>query len=97
MINLLVPVGTLLGWSSAPGEIPGFGLLDPQTTRDLVEAASKHPETRWCATIIGADGTAVAHGCAAPRTSTPGNPVGPGRQDQGTRTPHPVPPSSQRR
>ena len=53
VINLLVPVGTLLGWSSVPGEIPGFGLLDPQTTRDLVEAASKHPETRWCATIIG--------------------------------------------
>ena len=64
VINLLVPAGTLLGWSSAPGEIPGFGLLDPKTARDVVEAASKHPETRWCATIIGADGTATAHGCA---------------------------------
>ena len=64
VINLLVPAGTLFGWSSAPGEIPGFGLLDPKTTRDLVEAASRHPETRWCATIIGADGTATAHGCA---------------------------------
>ncbi|MGH3208187.1 MAG: DUF222 domain-containing protein [Trebonia sp.] len=64
VINLLVPVGTLLGWSSAPGEISGFGLLGPQTTRDLVEAAARHPETRWCATIIGADGTAAAHGCA---------------------------------
>jgi hypothetical protein len=64
VINLLVPVGTLLGWSFAPGDVPGFGLLDPQATRDLVETASRHPETRWCATIIGADGTAAAHGCA---------------------------------
>jgi Domain of unknown function (DUF222) len=64
VINLLVPIGTLLGWSSAPGEIPGFGILDPQTTCDLVEAASRHPGTRYCTTVIGPDGTAVAHGCA---------------------------------
>lgn len=84
VINLLVPVGTLLGWSSAPGEISGFGLLDPQTTRDLVEAASKHPETRWCATIIGADGTAVAHGCAPgqhPWLPSRAGPPGPGHKD----------------
>ena len=64
VINLLVPAGALFGWSTAPGEIPGFGLLDPQTTRDLTEAASAHPETRWCVTVIGPDGTAAAHGCA---------------------------------
>ena len=64
VINLLVPAGTLLGWSPAPGEIPGFGLLDPQTTRDMTQAASLHPETRWCVTVIGPDGTATAHGCA---------------------------------
>jgi len=23
-----------------------------------------HPRTRWCATLLGPDGTAVAHGCA---------------------------------
>lgn len=72
-ITLLVSAGTLLGWSSAPGEIPGFGLLDPQATRDLVQAASAHPETRWCSTLIGAEGTAVAHGCAPGRHPwTPG-------------------------
>ncbi|MGH3247753.1 MAG: DUF222 domain-containing protein, partial [Trebonia sp.] len=90
VINLLVPIGTLLGWSSAPGEIPGFGILDPQTTRDLVEAASRHPETRWCGTIIGSDGTAVAHGCAPgqhrwhPSQSGPPSqtgPLGPGHQN----------------
>ena len=72
-ITLLVPAGTLLGWSSAPGEVAGFGLLDPQATRDLTEAASAHPETRWCVTVVGPDGTAAAHGCAPGRHPwTPG-------------------------
>jgi Domain of unknown function (DUF222) len=64
VINLLVPAGTMLGWSPAPGEIAGFGMLDPQTTRDMIEAASAHPETRWCVTVVGPDGTASTHGCA---------------------------------
>jgi hypothetical protein len=73
VITLLVPAGTLLGWSSAPGEIAGFGLLDPQATRDLTAAASHHPETRWCVTVVGPDGTAAAHGCAPGRHPwTPG-------------------------
>jgi Domain of unknown function (DUF222) len=67
LINLLVPAGTLLGWSSAPGEAAGWGLLDAQTTSDLTQAASAHPRTRWCVTVVGADGTAQAHGCAAGR------------------------------
>ena len=64
VINLLVSAGTMLGWSPAPGEIGGFGMLDPQTTRDMIEAASAHSETRWCVTVVGPDGTASAHGCA---------------------------------
>ena len=86
VINLLVPVGTLLGWSPAPGEVPGFGLLSPQAARDLAEAASKHPETRWCATIIGADGTAVAHGCAPGQHAwqpSLARPPGPVHEDSG--------------
>ena len=49
-INLLVPAGTLLGWSAAPGWAGGWGLLDPDDTRDIVRAASQHPATRWCYT-----------------------------------------------
>jgi len=77
VINLLVPAGTLYGWSTAPGEIPGFGLLDPQTTRDMTEAAAAHPDTRWCVTVVGPDGTAAAHGCAPGShawTPDPGSP-----------------------
>jgi hypothetical protein len=64
LINLLVPAGTLLGWSTAPGEAAGWGLLDTEETGALVKAASWHPRTRWCVTVIAPDGTAVAHGCA---------------------------------
>jgi hypothetical protein len=64
LINLTVPAGTAFGWSSAPGEAGGWGLTDADDTRRLLQAASMHPRTRWCFTLLGPDGTAVAHGCA---------------------------------
>jgi hypothetical protein len=79
LINLLVPAGTLLGWGAAPAQAAGWGLLDADETRALVRAASRHPGTRWCATIIAPDGTAIAHGCAKGRRPWP--PDTPGRPD----------------
>jgi hypothetical protein len=67
VINLQVPARTLFETGTAPGEIPGFGPVDPQTTRDLVQIASAHPATRWCVTAIGPDGTAREHGCVPGR------------------------------
>lgn len=65
VINLLVPAGTLFGWSSAPGEIPGYGAVDPETIQDLVQTASAHPKTRWCVTVIDpVTKEGLAHGCA---------------------------------
>ena len=64
VINLLVHAGTLFGWDTTPSQAGGWGLLNPNETRDVVRAASLHPQTRWCMTVIGADGTAVAHGCS---------------------------------
>jgi len=64
LINFTVPAGTAYGWSTAPGEIGGWGLTDPDDTRRLLQAASQHPRTRLCATLLGPDGTAVAHACA---------------------------------
>ena len=64
LINLIIPAGTLLGWSAAPGQAGTWGLLDAGETRAIVTAAARHPRTRWCATLIGPDGTAIAHGCA---------------------------------
>jgi hypothetical protein len=76
LINLLVPAGTALGWSTTPGEAGRWGLLDPWDTRRLLQAASAHPRTRWCVTAVGSDGTAVAHGCSrGPHRWTPAPPA----------------------
>ena len=64
LTTLIVPAGTLLGWSDAPADAGPWGMLDPGDTRRLVQAASAHPRSRWCVTVTGPDGTAVAHGCA---------------------------------
>ena len=67
MINLVVHAGTLFGWDTTPGEAGDWGLLDAGETRDIVAAASRHPATRWCFTLLGRDGTAAAHGCSSGR------------------------------
>jgi hypothetical protein len=71
LINLLVPAGTLLGWGTAPAQAGGWGLLDAAETRTLVQAAARHPRTRWCMTITAPDGTAIAHGCASGQRPRP--------------------------
>ena len=63
-LNLIIPIGTLLGWSTAPAQAGSFGLLDPDETRALAAAASQHPRTRWSATITDPVGRAIAHGRA---------------------------------
>jgi len=73
LINLLVPADTLLGQGTAPAQAGPWDLLDPDETKTVVKAASGHPRTRWCVTVIGADGTAVAHGCADGRHPWAGN------------------------
>ena len=67
IINLLVHAGTLFGRDTTPSRAGGWGLLNPAETRDLAAAASTHPQTRWCMTVIGPDGTAAARGCSPGR------------------------------
>ena len=74
LVNLTVPWSTAAGQSEAPGEAAGFGLLDADTARDLVAAAARHPDTRWCLTAVAPDGTAAAHGCAAGPLRWPAGP-----------------------
>jgi hypothetical protein len=64
LINLLVPAATLLALSAAPAQAGSWGLLDAAEARALAAAAAAHPATRWCVTLTGPDGTALAHGCA---------------------------------
>jgi hypothetical protein len=64
LINITVPIGTLLGWSDTPADVGTWGLMEAATVRDLIEAASRHPRTRWCYTVTGLGGAAIEHACA---------------------------------
>jgi hypothetical protein len=69
-INLTMPLSAWAGLSNVPGELAGYGPADAATCRDL--AARTGPGTRWCLTLTGSDGRAVAHAC----TSHPPDPAG---------------------
>jgi Domain of unknown function (DUF222) len=74
-VNLTLPLATWLGWSQAPGDVPGFGPLDAADSRDLADTLAGHPATAWCLTLLDADGRPAAHGCAGrkrpPRAGRP--------------------------
>jgi hypothetical protein len=81
LINITIPAGTLLGRAQTPADVGAWGLMDADTVRDLIKAASRHPRTRWCYTVTGENGEAIAHACARgshpwPQPSRDG-PVGP--------------------
>ena len=68
--DLVVPLATLLGLAERPGEIQGFGLLDPPLACEMAAAAAANPRTEVCVTVTSPEGYAVGHGCARPdRTS----------------------------
>ena len=67
--DLIVPLATLLGLAERPGEIHGFGLLDPPLARDLAAAGAASPRTEVCVTVTSPEGYAIGHGCARPARS----------------------------
>jgi len=77
-VTITVPLGTALGQSEVPGDVAGFGLVDAETARDLLAAAARHPDTRWCLTALNPDGTAAAHGCVSGRHRWPPGTAPPG-------------------
>jgi hypothetical protein len=62
----VVPLATLLRLGERPGEIHGFGLLDPALARKLAAAAAASPRTEVCVTVASPEGYAIGHGCARP-------------------------------
>ena len=90
-LNLIIPIGTLLGWSSTPAQAGSFGLLDPEETQALAAAASQHPRTRWSITLTDPQGRAIAHGRA--RGQHPWQPPPPS-SPPATQPPAPPPPDA---
>ena len=66
-VNLTVPLATTLGLADRPGDLAGFGPVDPWLARDLARAAAASPSTKWCITVTDQEGHAIAHGCARPQ------------------------------
>ena len=64
-MNLTMPLTAWLGLSDQPGEAAGLGALDAGTCRDLADMLAGQPAARWCVTLTGPGGQAVAHGCAS--------------------------------
>lgn len=71
-VNLTIPLTTWLGLSAEPGEADTLGALDAWTCRDLAAALAANPGSRWCLTLTGPGGHAVAHGCAQVGPPSPG-------------------------
>jgi len=99
-VNLTMPLASWLGGSSEPGEAAGFGPLPADDARALASLIAREPGSRWCLTLTGRDGRAVAHGCAMagpaeaardgrsrgePRSSQDGRPRGEPRSGRGGR------------
>lgn len=63
-VNLTMPLATWLGESAEPGEAAGFGPLPADDARALADLIARQPGARWCLTLTGRDGRAIAHGCA---------------------------------
>jgi hypothetical protein len=72
-VHLTVPLATLAGLSESPAEVAGYGPVDSRDARQLAGMLARDPATRWCLTVTGGDGTAVAHACArrGPRVGEP--------------------------
>jgi hypothetical protein len=63
-VNLTMPLAAWLGWSEAPGQVPGFGTLDADDSRALAAQLAGHPANQWCITLTDPAGRPIAHGCA---------------------------------
>ncbi|MGB6455481.1 MAG: DUF222 domain-containing protein, partial [Streptosporangiaceae bacterium] len=72
-IHVTMPLAALAGLTEAPGEVAGYGPADAATCRDL--AAQIGSASRWCLTLTGPDGTALAHACAGRRGPAADQPV----------------------
>ena len=75
-VNLTVPLSTLLGLTDAPGDLGGFGPITAHTAREIAAGALDAAAVRWCVTVTGEAGQAIAHGCATrtPARAAPGAP-----------------------
>lgn len=64
LVTMTLPLATVLGQADRPGEVPGYGSIDPALVRKLADAAAASPRSGFCLTFTDEQGHAAAHGCA---------------------------------
>ncbi|HEV3291592.1 MAG TPA: HNH endonuclease signature motif containing protein, partial [Streptosporangiaceae bacterium] len=86
-VNLTMPLATWLGMSGTPGRAAGYGPLDAGDSRGMASFLAGQPGVRWCLTLTGEHGRAVAHGCAraGPGGSNRSDRAGPGGSSRSSR------------
>ena len=62
-VNLTMPLSAWLGWTQAPGDVPGYGPIDAEDSRTLARQLAR-PGNQWCVTLTNPAGHPVAHACA---------------------------------
>ena len=60
LLGLTVPLGTLIGTSSAPGHVSRLGVITPGQARQLADLAARHRTTRWRIVVVTPEGEAIA-------------------------------------
>jgi Domain of unknown function (DUF222) len=99
-VNLTMPLSAWLGWTEAPGDVPGYGPVDAEDSRTLAGQLARTPGNRWCITLTDTAGHPVAHACArhgpggkagrggpslvGPSPGGPGDRAGPATPNPGT-------------
>ena len=98
-VNLTMPLSAWLGWTEAPGDIPGYGPVDADDSRTLASQLARRSGNRWCVTLTDSAGRPVAHACARhgpgenPAQADPDHPVRPHHAQEDPSPPPPPPPS----
>ncbi len=77
LLSLAVPLATLTGGSSTPGQLSRLGVVTAGQARQLAVLAARHPATRWRVVVTNSAGQAIAV-AHVPRSRSPGQPRGPG-------------------
>ena len=97
-----MPLSAWLGWTQAPGDVPGYGPVDADDSRTLAGLLAQRPGNQWCVTLTDPAGHPIAHACArhgppgttSPAGSSPGGPgqrASPATPAPGSHNPRPPP------
>ena len=71
LLSLAVPLATLAGTSSTPGQLSWLGVVTAGQARQLGVLAAQHPATRWRLVVVNSAGQAIAV-THVPRSRSPG-------------------------